>query len=133
MKKRLLALLMCAALVLALAGCTSAKKDEGSAPTKEEEGAAFTLKIVHGDGTEVTKDVTTHKDTLGEALLDEGLIAGEEGAYGLFVKTVDGETVDDAKEQWWCLTRGGQQVNTGVDSTPVEDGATFEFTLTTGY
>ena len=134
MKKRLLALLLCVTLVLALAGCTSAKKDEGDTVAKKEEvGAVFTLKVVHGGGAEATFQVTTEKETVGEALEDEGLIAGEIGAYGLYVKTVDGETVDDAKEQWWCLTKGGQQLNTGVDTTPVEDGATYEFTFTEGY
>ena len=123
MKKRLLALLLCVTLILALAAC---------AP-KDSQSVTFTLKVVHGDGTEFTADVTTQKETVGEALEDEGLIAGEVGAYGLFVKTVDGETVDAAKEQWWCLTKGGQQVNTGVDSTPIEDGAAYELTFTEGY
>ena len=124
MKKRLLALLMCVTLVLALAACAGGSGDE----------KGFTFKVIHGDGTETSFDVTTKKDTVGEALVDEGLITGEVGAYGLYVKTVDKETVDESKDQWWCLTKdGGQQVNTGVDSTPVEDGATFEFTLTEGY
>ena len=123
MKKRLLALLMCATLLLALAACAGGPGGEND----------FTLKVIHGDGTETSFDVTSNKETVGEALEDEGLIAGEVGAYGLYVKTVDGETVDEAQEQWWCLTKGGQQVNTGVDSTPIEKGATYEFTLTTGY
>ena len=124
MKKRLLAVLMCVTLLLALAACAA----------KDGKSVSFTLKVVHGDGSEASFDVTTDKETVGEALEDEGIIAGEVGSYGLYVKTVDGETADEAKEQWWCLTKdGGQQVNTGVDSTPIEDGATYEFTLTEGY
>ena len=46
---------------------------------------------------------------------------------------MDGETVDDANQEWWCLTKGGESVETGVDSTPVEDGATYEWTLMVGY
>ncbi len=127
MKKRLLALLLCAALALTLAGCSPAdKKDSG-------EAVSFQVKVIHGDGSEFETAVSTHKETLGEALTDAGLISGEQGAYGLYVKTVDEETVDDAKEQWWCLTKGGESVNTGVDSTPVEEGATYEFTFTEGY
>ena len=122
MKKRVVAALLVAALLLALAACSGGGKE-----------AAFTLQVVHGDGAAVTMDLTTTRETLGEALTDEGVIEGEEGAYGLFVTTVDGETADAEKEQWWCLTKGGQQVNTGVDSTPVEDGATYELTLTQGY
>lgn len=122
MKKRLLALALCVALVLTLVGCG------GSGGEK-----SFTLQVVHGDGSEKTFQVSTTKAMVGEALADEDLVSGEEGAYGLFVQTVDGETADESKEQWWCLTKGGQSVNTGVDSTPVEANATYEFTLTVGY
>ncbi len=125
MKKRFLALLLCTALVLALAGCSGTSSQAGD--------VTFTLKVVHGDGSEMETEVTTDKATVGEALADQGYISGEEGAYGLYVKTVDGETVDDAKEQWWCLTKNGESVNTGVDSTDVEAGASYEFTFTEGY
>lgn len=123
MKKRLLAALACMALLAALAACGGGGGGEKN----------FTLQVTHGDGTGQTFQVTTRKDTVGEALLDQELIAGEAGPYGLYVTTVDGETADSAKEQWWCLTKDGASVNTGVDSTQVEDGATYEFTLTEGY
>lgn len=123
MKKRLLAALACMALLAALAACGGGGGGEKN----------FTLQVTHGDGTGQTFQVTTRKDTVGEALLDQELIAGEAGPYGLYVTTVDGESADSAKEQWWCLTKDGASVNTGVDSTQVEDGATYEFTLTEGY
>ncbi len=121
--KRLSAALLAAALLLSLAGCG----------TKDGKENTFTLQVTHGDGAAVTREVTTRKATLGEALTDEGIIDGEEGPYGLFVQTVDGETADEAQSQWWCLTKDGQSVSTGVDSTPVEDGATYALTLTRGY
>ena len=40
---------------------------------------------------------------------------------------------DDANQEWWCFTKGGESVNTGVDSTPVADGDAFEITFTVGY
>ena len=49
------------------------------------------------------------------------------------MKTVNGVTADDAQQQWWCFTKGGEMVNTGVDDTPIADGDTFEITLTTGW
>ena len=97
------------------------------------EEVEFCLKVVHGDGVSMTTYVTTDKTMLGAALSENNLIRGRLGAYGLFVTTVDDERADESKEQWWCLTKDGQSVNTGVDYTPVEDGATYEFTLTTGY
>lgn len=123
MKKRLLAALACLAVLVLLAAC-------GGGPGGEK---SFTLRVIHGDGSEKTFQVTTKKDTVGEALVEAELIAGEAGPYGLYVTTVDGESADQAKEQWWCMTKSGDSVNTGVDSTQVEDGATYEFTFTEGY
>ncbi len=125
MKKRILALALALTMVFALCACG---EKQTAADTK-----TVTVTVVHGDGS--TKDFTvkTDKELLGEALTDEKLIEGENGPYGLFVKTVDGETVDDANQEWWCLTKGGESVETGVDSTPVEDGATYEWTLMVGY
>ena len=46
---------------------------------------------------------------------------------------MDGVTADDANQEWWCFTKGGKMLETGVDSTPIADGDTFEITLTQGY
>ena len=64
---------------------------------------------------------------------EEDLIKGSESAYGLFVTSVDGVEADSAKEQWWCFTKNGEMLSTGVDTTPIQDGDKFEITLTTGY
>ena len=83
-----------------------------------------------------TREYTLHTDQeyLRGALEEENLISGTESAeYGLFVTTVDGITADDSLQQWWCFTKGGEIVNTGVDTTPIQDGDQFEITLTTGY
>ena len=63
----------------------------------------------------------------------DGLLAGEDSAYGLMVFTVDGETADwDRDQSWWCLTKGGEWLDTGVDDTLIEDGDHYEFTYTIG-
>ena len=41
----------------------------------------------------VTFTIHTDKTTLGDALLEHSLIAGENGAYGLYVKTVNGKSI----------------------------------------
>lgn len=122
MKKRILALVLALVMVFALCACSGGGKS-----------AAVTVTVVHGDGSTKDFNIKTDKEMLGEALTDEKLIDGEDGHYGLFVKTVDGETADDAAQEWWCLTKGGGTVNTGIDSTPVEDGAAYELTLMTGW
>ena len=67
------------------------------------------------------------------ALEQENLIAGEDSGTGLFVKTVHGITADDSKQEWWCFTKNGESLMTGVDTTPIADGDAFTITLTTGW
>jgi hypothetical protein len=75
----------------------------------------------------------TREAYLGQALRDGKLIEGTESDYGFFITAVDGLAADDSKQQWWCITKGGAEVFTGVDDTPILDGDTFELTLKTGY
>ena len=110
---------------------------EGSKKPVPIEGAKTITVTVMQEGVE-NKVFTIHTDAefLRGALEqeDSGIsISGSESEYGLFVTTVDGVTADDSKQQWWCFTKGGEMLNTGVDSTPIADGDTFEITLTEGY
>ena len=102
----------------------------------EEETAGsktITLTVVHGDGTSNDITVSTDAENLRDALEAEGIIAGEDSSYGMFVQTVDGETADDGEQEWWCLTKGGEMWNYGVDDTEIADGDVYEFTLTVVY
>lgn len=89
------------------------------------------VEVIHAD--ESAKEFTYHTDAeyLGQVLLAEKLVEGEQGAYGLFVTTVDGETAQDSLRQWWCVTKGGERVDTGVDQTPIAHGDHFELTMST--
>lgn len=80
-----------------------------------------------------THKIKTDAEFLGDALKEEGIIEGEESQYGLFITSVDSIKADDSKQQWWCITKGGAGVMTGVDVTPIADGDTFELTLKEGY
>lgn len=104
-----------------------------TAPKGTEGAKAYTFTVVDAEGEETVHKLRTDEEMLGDALVNEGLLEGEEGQYGLYVKTVGGITADEANQEWWCLTKGGESVMTGVDSTPVEDGAAYEFTLTVGW
>lgn len=103
------------------------------APAAQAGGKELVVLVVHGDGTQNSIKVTTDAESLRGALEPEGIIAGDESEYGLFVKTVDGETADESAQQWWCVTKDGAEVTTGVDSTMIADGEQYEFTLTTGW
>lgn len=89
--------------------------------------------VIHGDGSENTFSYDTDAEYLGEVLKTEGLAEGTEGPYGIFITTVDGETADESKEQWWCITKKGKMLNTGADQTPIQDQDQFELTLKEGY
>lgn len=93
------------------------------------EGATvFTFVVVDGEGNEKTFEIHTDKTTVGEALLELELIEGEDGAYGLYVKTVNGITADyDVDQTYWAFYINDEMAMTGVDSTDVEAGATYSF------
>lgn len=104
-----------------------------TAPKGVEGAKGYTFTVVNAEGTEKKYELRTDEEMLGAALLNEKLIAGEDSEYGLFVKTVDGITVDDANMEWWALYIGDEMAMTGVDATPVEDGGVYAFRLTAGY
>ena len=121
-------LLVFAVLIAATVLCTACTQAQPQVGTK-----TITVEIIVDGADTVTKSITTEAAYLRGALEEEDLIAGEESQYGLFVKTVNGITVDDSKQQWWCFTKGGADLFTGVDTTPIADGDAFEITLKTGY
>ena len=103
------------------------------APSAAAGDKLISVSIVHGDGSEKRFDIETDAETLRSALEQEGLISGSESEYGLFVTQADGETADETLQQWWCITKGGETVTTGVDDTMIADGDSYEITLKTGY
>ncbi|WP_288174625.1 DUF4430 domain-containing protein [Sporofaciens musculi] len=123
-------LLIVAVLIAAVAmfGIYKVFMPKGQTGAKE-----ITVTVVHAD--ETSKDFVYQTDAayLGEVLKSEELVEGTEGEFGMFITSVDGETADDSKEQWWCITKGGEALNTSADQTPIEDGEKFELTLTEGY
>lgn len=127
--KKLLALVG-AALVLAavLLGVWLLNAPQGTAGAK-----ALGLTVAYADGSTDEFHFSTDAEFLRAALEEQQLVEGDESEYGLFVKTVNGVTVDESQQQWWCLTKDGAEVMTGVDSTPIADGDHFELTLTTGW
>ena len=98
-------------------------------PQAQEGAKTVVVEVVHSD--ETAKEFTYHTDLeyLGELLAAEELAQGEDSAYGLFIITVDGETAQESQRQWWCITKAGERVDTGVDSTPIADGDHFELTM----
>lgn len=89
------------------------------------------FEVSHTDGSQNSFTLMSGCETLGELLEANELIAGEDGPYGLYVKTVDGETVDESLNQWWCFTKDGEMLMTGVDDTVIADGEHYEAAILT--
>ena len=115
---RMLLLVLVAVMALMAVSCGETVEGEKT----------FTFEVVPLEGETATFTITTEHQKVGEALLEEELIVGEQGPYGLYVKTVNGITADyDVDGTYWAFYINGEYAMTGVDQTPVEDGATYAF------
>lgn len=94
-------------------------------------GAKTVVVTVKAEEQQVTFTIKTDKDTVGAALLEHNLIAGEEGQYGLYVKVVNGMTADyDIDMSYWAFYINGDYALTGVDATTITEGVTYELVYT---
>ena len=99
--------------------------------TEFGEGAKTTVVEVNVNNQVVKFTIHTDKDTVGAALLEHDLIAGEDGAYGLYIKVVNGITADyDIDQSYWSFYVNGDYAMTGVDSTTIEEGAVYSLVYT---
>ena len=133
-KNKLFASVLCMVLIVAMAlsmtACTNNNTDDANAGQEQAQVVekSFTFEVVDKDGNTETFTITTDKTTVGEALLEEGLIAGEDGQYGLYVTEVNGIVADyDVDQTYWAFYVDGAYANSGVDTTDVADGATYSF------
>lgn len=91
-----------------------------------EGSAKFILTVVDKEGAETQFEIHTDKDTVGEALAELELIDGEEGEYGLYVKTVNGITADYDKDGvYWAFYINGEYAQTGIDATAITEGDNY--------
>ena len=151
-QQRLLSLLLCIVLIAAMAllatGCSD-KKETPKTPatttqteatkgileevptqvTEKGEGkTAFNFEVTDLDGKTTKFLVKTDKTIVGEALLEVGLIAGEEGPYGLMVSSVNGISADYNKDKaYWAFYANGEYATKGVDQTEIDPTATYAF------
>lgn len=137
MKKRIISLLLILCLALSLCACGKAKTPDLWADalytqdTELGEGAKTVTVQVKTDEKSVTFTVHTDCATLGEALLELGLIAGEDSEYGLYVKQVNGITADyDVDQTYWGFFSGGEYMMSGVDTTEISGGESYELVRT---
>ncbi len=133
-----LSLIACIVLIAAVAliaiGCNDNQNDvsESSETPKTtvlgEGENHFKFNVVDAEGNVTSFEIRTDKQKVGEALLELELIKGDDGPYGLYVKTVNGITVDYDKDgKYWAFYINDTYGVTGVDMTDIENGATYAF------
>ena len=136
--RKSLSCILCIVLITAMAlltiGCNDNKETEFSYRSiVVSDGAVigdgaveFPLEIVDNSGKVTTVTVKTDKTTVGEALLELELIAGDNDQYGLYVKSVNGTYADYNKTgTYWAFYINGEYAMTGVDTTDIVAGDNY--------
>jgi len=104
-----------------------------SRPDAVEGGKEITVTVVHKDASENVFEYNTDAEYLGQILLEEGLIEGEMGEYGLMISTVDGETADwNVDQSYWAIYIGEDYATTGADGIVLTDGGEYRLEYTLG-
>ncbi len=126
--------------LISFAGCTPS---EGVEKTGLWENAVYLENQTFGEGKNtvtvevkaeeqsVTFTVKTDEETVGAALLEHKLIDGDNSEYGLYVKKVNGIVADyDVDQSYWAFYINGEYATSGVDSTPITEGDTYQLVYT---
>ncbi|MBQ8001161.1 MAG: DUF4430 domain-containing protein [Ruminococcus sp.] len=152
-----IAMIMCVMLLFSMSACTETPADSDPTVTSTNsvvtttpdeyasvwanatytedktfgEGAnTFDFEVVVGEHS-VTFTINTDETVVGKALLANELVSGDEGDYGLYVKTVNGMLADyDVDASYWAFYQDGEMMMTGVDMTDIESGAHYEMVYT---
>ncbi len=126
-------LLLALVMLFALVSCNTVEKTGAweNAPYRKNtelgKGEKTIAVEVVAEDQSITFTIHTDEATLGEALLEHDLIAGEEGPFGMYVKTVNGILADyDVDGYYWGLYKSGELMMVGVDGAAIADGEHYE-------
>lgn len=131
--KKFLAITLALLLALCAVGCGGIG---GKTPEEEpvvsdgetigEGSRTFAAQIVNLDGNEISFTVKTDKTIVGEALQELGVLKGEEGPYGLYIKVVNGKPLDYEKDgAYWAFYVDGAYAVAGVDETDIVETSVY--------
>ena len=112
----------------ALPSGTASSENNNDITVLGEGSKEFTFIVVDKDGTKTQFEIHTDKENVGDALEEVNLIEGENSAYGLYVKTVNGIQADYAKDGvFWAFYINDESATQGVSSTDITEGYTYSF------
>ena len=149
-----LSCIFCMVLIVAMALCTTGCGDNNETPkessysvektesqsselqdkipaditTVGEGETQFWFSAYDKEGNETKFEVCTDQTVVGEALQEVGLIDGTDETYGLYVRTVNGITLDYNEDgYYWAFYVEGEYAMTGVDQTDITPGGNYSF------
>lgn len=131
------ALLLCMTLLLSACGSREVLPQVWEDATYTEDttlGEGYMMVDVYVTAADKSVKLTikTDEENLGAALLALGIVDGDMGDFGLYVKVVNGMTADyDVDASWWgfnkVLPDGTREtMMTGVDGVTISDGEAYE-------
>lgn len=136
---RVVCVLAIAAIAVCTFGCAkkSTKLDvdtSGVEATAIGKGAnTFDFEVIDKDENVTKFRVSTDKTKVVDALLEQGLIEGEDGPYGLYVKKVNGIEADYDKDgTYWAFYVNGEATMEGVSSFEIKEGDVYSFKVEKG-
>lgn len=104
------------------------EESKGEITVKGEGKTKFNFDVTDKDGNVTSFEIHTDKTVVGDALQELGLIEGDEGDFGLYVKKVNGITADfDIDGTYWAFYVNGAYATAGVDSTEIKNGESYAF------
>ena len=119
------ALIACVAVMLGIFLATRPETTQGS--------KTVTVTVVHKDGSEKVFTCQTEEEFLGKVLVNENIVVGNYGEFGLYFDTADGEKADwNVDNGWWQVFVGEEAAITGADQIPTTDGGTYKLVYTIG-
>lgn len=149
--KKLFSSLLVFVMVAVLASCTPSETPEtddestviSSEETSAEGSVIYEENATVGEGSisvEVSVEtpektllftIMTDKTILGEALMESGIVEGEQGPYGLFIKKVNGISgVYETDGAYWAVNVNGEAAATGVDGITISEGTQYSLVYT---
>lgn len=131
-------LFLIAVMCLTFCACSSEAYEKGlwenatyTEDTELGNGTKTVLVEVRAENKSVTFKINTDKEKLGDALAEHNLISGEKGAYGLYVKVVNGITADyNINQSYWAFTKNDESMMSGVDGAIISDSEHYELVYT---
>lgn len=139
--KKLTSLFLLLAVIFTFAAC-------GNTPETPEtslwSSATYTEDTEFGDGAKllgievraeeksIVFTIRSDAETVGEALMENGLVEGSEGPFGLYISHVNGikAVYEEDGAYWGFFDRDGELMSTGVDMTSFVDGDVYELRYT---